>query len=81
MSVNSTVTVIDSVPPSSFPVVLKKIMETPPPNILEEENEGKSGFFSVFLGSTACLCARGCMDWPECGRISFPESLAVGKAQ
>ncbi|XP_036385150.1 TEF transcription factor, PAR bZIP family member a isoform X1 [Megalops cyprinoides] len=38
----STVTVIvDSGPPSSFPVVLKKIMENPPPNILEEDNDGK----------------------------------------
>lgn len=42
MSVDSTVTVVlDSGPPSSFPVVLKKIMENPPPNILEEGNEEK----------------------------------------
>ncbi|KAJ8363280.1 hypothetical protein SKAU_G00121110 [Synaphobranchus kaupii] len=42
MSGDSTVSVIlDSCRPSSFPVVLKKIMETPPPNILEEENEDK----------------------------------------
>lgn len=49
MSVDSTVTVVlDSGPPSSFPVVLKKIMENPPPNILEEGNEGKVEFVCVF---------------------------------
>ncbi|KAJ8263936.1 hypothetical protein GJAV_G00143260 [Gymnothorax javanicus] len=42
MSGDSTVTVVvDSVQPSSFPIVLKKIMENPPPNILEEDSEGK----------------------------------------
>ncbi|KAG9338840.1 hypothetical protein JZ751_025279 [Albula glossodonta] len=42
MSDESTVTVIlDSGPPSAFPVVLKKIMENPPPNILEEGNDEK----------------------------------------
>ncbi|KAJ8406665.1 hypothetical protein AAFF_G00295810 [Aldrovandia affinis] len=42
MSGEATVTaILDSGPRSSFPVVLKKVMENPPPNILEESNDGK----------------------------------------
>ncbi|KAJ8283833.1 hypothetical protein COCON_G00026830 [Conger conger] len=62
MSGDSTATVIDSGPLSSFPVVLKKIMETPPPNILEDGDEDKDnagdragGGVSGGMGPSAAL--------------------------
>lgn len=64
MPEESTVTVsLESVsgPPSSFPVVLKKIMEIPPPNILEDGDDGKSRLrFGIYWDGSACLL--GCTE-------------------
>ncbi|XP_023670339.1 TEF transcription factor, PAR bZIP family member a isoform X1 [Paramormyrops kingsleyae] len=53
----STVTVsLESVssPPSSFPVVLKKIMEIPPPNILEDGDDEKDKDLLCAAGNGDC---------------------------
>lgn len=41
LALQPSLSVAPSAPQNSFPFVLKKIMDIPPPNILEEGDEGK----------------------------------------
>lgn len=41
VALNSSGNVVPAAPQKSFPFVLKKIMDIPPPNILEEGDDGK----------------------------------------
>ena len=45
-------TVVKEEPQKSFPFVLKKIMDIPPPNILEEGDDGKLKMVLSFSSSS-----------------------------